>query len=158
ITLPATVPDLLHGPVRAALRLLPDRMTSDEARVMLGATALQESGLVTRQQYGGPAHGLWQFERGGSVKGVLKHHATRGHARALCAKCHVTPTAPAVYEALLRDDVLAAGFARLLLRTDPHTLPALGDEAGAWGLYLRTWRPGKPRPSHFSGVSNLPNS
>lgn len=57
ITLPATVSDLLRGPVRAALRLLPDRMTSDEARVMLGAIALQESGLATRQQYGGPAHG-----------------------------------------------------------------------------------------------------
>ena len=151
IALPATVSDLLRGPVRAALRLLPDRMTSDEARVMLGAIALQESGLTTRQQYGGPAHGLWQFERGGGVKGVLKHHATREHARALCAKCHVSPTEQAVYEALCRDDVLAAGFARLLLWTDPKALPALGDEAGAWGLYLRTWRPGKPRPAHWAG-------
>src|SRR5699024_5570463 len=100
-------------------------MTSDEARVMLGATALQESGLATRQQYGGPAHGLWQFERGGGVRGVLNYHTTRAHARSLCAKRHVSPTSLAVYEALPHDDVLAAGFARLYLWTDPRALPAL---------------------------------
>ena len=44
------------------------------------------------------------------------------------------------------DDVLAAAFARLLLFTDPAKLPKLGDADGAWQLYLRTWRPGKPHP------------
>lgn len=38
--------------------------------------------------------------------------------------------------------MLAAGLARLLLYTDPARLPGLGDEEGAWQLYLRTWRPG----------------
>ena len=40
--------------------------------------------------------------------------------------------------------MLAAAAARLLLFTDPKRLPQLGDEAGAWALYLRVWRPGKP--------------
>lgn len=52
------------------------------------------------------------------------------------------PVATAVHPALEVDDVLAAGFARLLLWTDPHRLPAVGDVEGAWQLYLRTWRPG----------------
>lgn len=148
--LPATVTTALEQVIKPALRLLPAQMTSDEARVMLGAIALQESGLATRQQYGGPAHGLWQFEHGG-VRGALSYHTTRATARALCGKRHVIPTVAAVYEALLHDDLLAAGFARLLLWTDPQALPPLGDESGAWDLYLRTWRPGKPRPVHFQG-------
>lgn len=48
----------------------------------------------------------------------------------------------AVWQAIERDDVLACALARLLLYTDPSRLPDLGDEAGAWDLYLRTWRPG----------------
>lgn len=149
--LPATVTTALHDVINPALRLLPECMTSDEARVMLGTITLQESGLTTRQQHGGPAHGLWQFERGGGVRGVLTHPASKAHARAMCAKRHVSPTVDAVYEAILRDDLLAAGFARLFLWTDPQALPALGDEASAWELYLRVWRPGKPRPTHFAG-------
>ena len=34
--------------------------------------------------------------------------------------------------------------ARLLLFTDPKRLPEVGDAKGAWNLYIRTWRPGKP--------------
>ena len=48
----------------------------------------------------------------------------------------------AVYNALEHDDVLAMGFGRLLLWTDPKALPGLNDVDGAWQLYLRTWRPG----------------
>ncbi|MOA63587.1 hypothetical protein D3C78_1893600 [compost metagenome] len=40
--------------------------------------------------------------------------------------------------------MLAAALARLLLWTDPARLPALGEVAKSWELYLRTWRPGKP--------------
>ncbi len=40
------------------------------------------------------------------------------------------------------DDVLAAGLARLLLWSDSGRLSTVGDEQGAWNLYLRTWRPG----------------
>ncbi|MOA17734.1 hypothetical protein D3C78_1380020 [compost metagenome] len=49
-----------------------------------------------------------------------------------------------MYAALERDDVLAAALARLLLWTDPYHLPEVGDAEGAWDLYMRVWRPGKP--------------
>ena len=40
------------------------------------------------------------------------------------------------------------GFA---INTDPKRLPAVDDVDGAWGLYLRTWRPGKPKPDTWPG-------
>jgi hypothetical protein len=57
-----------------------------------------------------------------------------------------------VYNSLAHDDVLAAAFARLLLWTDPQRLPSLGDADGAWALYLRTWRPGKPHPQTWPAL------
>lgn len=137
--------------ISAALGALPPSMDSERARVMLWAIGLQESRLTARRQMvGSPpkpvgaAAGLWQFERGGGVKGVLSHAATKAHAVALCQERGVTATPQAVWEALQVDDVLAAGFARLLLWSDPSALPAVGDQAAAWALYVRTWRPGKP--------------
>lgn len=136
-----TPQELNAGPVAEALTHM--GLDSLPARALLIAIALQESGLATRQQMHGPAHGLWQFEAAG-VSGVLRHHASADRANALCRWRNVE--IPAVYYTLLSDDVLAAGIARLLLWTDPAPLPALGDVAAAWDYYERNWRPGKPRP------------
>lgn len=130
-------------------------MDSLEARVMLLAIGLQESRFTNRFQVvqgkpgaKGPARGFWQFEQGGGVKGVLNFNRGKPNvqacAHALCKARGVHGDAKAVWLALEHDDVLAAGFARLLLRSDPYALPKLGDAEGAWQLYLRTWRPGKP--------------
>jgi hypothetical protein len=119
-------------------------MNSHAAIVEMLVIGLQESRFQHRHQIGGPAHGYWQFEKGGGVRGVLRHHSSCEHAQAVCRARNVIATEGAVYAALEHDDVLAAAFARLLLWTDPKALPALGDEQGAWDLYLRTWRPGKP--------------
>lgn len=129
-----------------AMRHLPSRMDSLEARVLLVAIGMQESRLVHRRQIGGPARGLWQFERGGGVAGVLSHRATANYARHLCGVRGVDPDPSAVWSAMEHDDVLAAGFARLLLWSDPKPLPAVGDVDGSWACYIRTWRPGKPHP------------
>lgn len=80
------------------------------------------------------------------------HAATYGPARRLCAERDVAATVGAVYTALEADDVLAAGFARLLLWADPHRLPDVGDADTAWALYLRTWRPGKPHPHTWAAL------
>lgn len=118
---------------------------SPEARVQILATGLQESRFQFRRQMGnGPAMGFWQFERGGGVKGVLQHPASRVKAISLCNAREVQPDAYAVWTMLETDDVLAAGFARLLLLTDPRALPAVTDADGAWDCYVRNWRPGKP--------------
>ena len=139
-----TLSEIRERAIAPALALLPARMSSREAEVQMLAIGLQESRFKHRRQIGGPARGFWQFEQGGGVRGVLRHSASREHALAVCRIRNVIATEGAVYAALEHDDVLAAAFARLLLWTDPKALPGLRDEQGAWDLYLRTWRPGKP--------------
>jgi hypothetical protein len=134
-----------------ALKLLPCGMDTPEARVILLSIGLQESRFAYRRQIvngqpTGPARSFWQAERGGGmVHGVRTHPLTKGLANFLYAARQVRPaTDHAIWNAIENDDVLAAGLARLLLYTDPHRLPALGDVQGAWDYYVRTWRPGKP--------------
>lgn len=130
------------GVIAPALALLPAKMSGSRATVMLLAIGLQESGFTQRCQVNGPAQGLWQFEQGGGVAGVLRYPSTQALAISVCHAEGVTPIPSAVYGALATNDILAAVFARLLLWTDPAPLPALGDAYGAWEVYTRVWRPG----------------
>lgn len=141
-----TLDEFTQQAIEPAYALLPARMRSPRATLMLLAIGLQESRFLHRRQIGGPARGYLQFERDGGVRGVLRHPVTKIHAITLCAARGVLAAPQQVYDAIEHDDVLAAGFARLLLYSDPAPLPALGDEAGAWSYYLRNWRPGKPHP------------
>ena len=135
--------DVVEKAIKPAFALLPARMRSREAVVMMLAIGLQESLFKYRRQMGnGPARGFWQFEKMGGVAGVLQHHSSSALALSTCAERGVAPTPSDVHAKLEHDDVLAAVFARLLLWTDPKSLPALNDVDGAWKLYLRTWRPG----------------
>ena len=142
---------VIETAINPAMAMLPERMESPRARVMSLAIGLQESRFEHTHQIGGPAHGWWQFERGGGVRGVLSHAASRGYARELCLAQGVPAEVGPAFDAIEHDQVLAAGFARLLLWTDPKALPALGDVDGAWDLYIRTWRPGKPHPETWPG-------
>ncbi len=150
LTLPITPHDFVGQVMEPALDLLPAKMGSIEARIMLLAIALQESGLAHRWQVidlarpwiKGPARGLMQFERGGGVAGVLRHAASRDHAADVCLARGVVAAPAQVYDALDKDDILAVALGRLLLWTDPHRLPGVGDALGALALYLRVWRPG----------------
>lgn len=136
-----------------AAELLPPRLDSFEARVMLLTIGQQESRFQYRRQMGdGPARGFWQFERGGGVKGILNHQATRGPLHMVCAARDVTFEITPIWATLETDDILAACCARLLLLSDPKALPAVHDVDGAWNLYaLRTWRPGKPHRETWDG-------
>jgi len=126
---------------------------SPQARVQMLAIGLQESRFQYRRQMGnGPAMGYWQFERGGGVRGALNHPTSRTKAKDLCAARHVTPEPMAAWLALEHDDVLAAGFARLLLLTDPRALPEVGNAQGAWDTYIRNWQPGKPHPQTWAAL------
>ncbi|MFY0480419.1 hypothetical protein [Achromobacter marplatensis] len=141
------VSEITKTVIKPALALLPAKMDTPAARVKLPAIGLQESRFLHRRRIGdGPARGLWQFERGGGVRGVLTHPASREYAYRVCTVQGVGPIAAAVHPALEVDDVLAASFARLLMWTDARNLPAVGDAKGGWELYARTWRPGKPHP------------
>lgn len=143
---------VLAGPLAAAYTLLPARMNTPTANAMLLAIGLQESRLAHRRQIGGPARGLWQFEPGGGVRGVLNHPSSARLAAKVCLARTVDTTPSAVYAELEHDDVLAAAFARLLLWTDPRPLPELGDVDASWALYERTWRPGKPHRKTWNAL------
>jgi hypothetical protein len=147
-----TLPEVVEYAIRPAYALLPRRMDSPLATCMLLAIGLQESRFAYRAQIvkgrpyvKGPARGFWQFEKGGGVYGVMNHPATQKHAVALCVRRKVAWDDDVIHATLEVDDVLAAGFARLLLYSDPAPLPALdADHEIAWDYYERTWRPGKP--------------
>lgn len=143
MTARATLESIIHPCYRD---VLPGRFASREASVMLLAIGLQESRFEFRRQRKGPARGLWQFERGGGVQGVMTHPSTRRYAAAVCVLRNVRFVADDVYDKLEHDDLLACAFARLLLFSDPRPLPAIGDADAAWDYYLRNWRPGKPHP------------
>ncbi|GAB3469168.1 hypothetical protein [Azotobacter salinestris] len=130
--------------IAPALALLPARMNTPAAEVMLLTIGLQESGLIHRRQIGGPARGWWQFEQGGGVAGVLRHPESAGYARGVCTARRVSPEPGIVWAELEHNDILAAAFARLLLWTDPAPLPEVGEVAKSWDYYQRCWRPGKP--------------
>ncbi|WP_137972013.1 hypothetical protein [Pseudomonas sp. F(2018)] len=136
--------EILQQAVEPAYQLLPAKMESQGATVLLLAIGLQESRFTHRRQIGGPARGFWQFERAGGVAGVLRHPSTRLQAVTVCDERDVPVVAEQVYQRLEFDDVLAAAFARLLLFTDPAPLPKVGECGKAWDYYLRTWRPGRP--------------
>lgn len=147
-----TLSEIIKTGIDPALALLPTKMDTPTARVMLLAIGLQESRFLHRRQIRGPARGFWQFEQGGGVRGVLTHAASAALAREVCEVRGVAPNAAAVYGMLETDDVLAAAFARLLLWTDPGRLPAVDDLKGGWDLYARTWRPGKPHPQTWPAL------
>lgn len=137
--------------ITKALAMLPKPMDTPAARVMLYAIGLQESRFLHRRQLVGnpprpvgPAKGFWQFERGGGCVGVVSHAASRYWMHSICQAQNVAFNSTALWNAIEQDDVLAAAAARLLLFTDPRRLPEVGDANGAWSLYIRTWRPGKP--------------
>lgn len=145
--------DILDKAVMPALAYLPAKMNTPAALIMLIAIGLQESRLIHRKQIGGPAHGLWQFERGGGVRGVINFGGeTSRLAKAVCEAEGVRFTADDVYQALPQNDVLAAAFARLLLWTDPKPLPNAQEVDKGWDLYMRTWRPGKPHPETWCAL------
>ena len=128
----------------AAYSLLPPQMSSPAASALLLTIGLQESRFLHRRQLGGPARGFWQFERGG-IAGVLQHHATAAPLQdALIALHYPDRSATTCYALVADNDTLACVFARLLLWTEPSSLPHVDEPSKAWDQYLATWRPGKP--------------
>lgn len=142
----------IAGPLADAYHILPEKMDSLAASAMVLATCLQESGFLHRVQLGnGPAHGFAQMElgkpgNGAGVTGICEHPSTRDMVRTLCQARDVDFSPIAIWSAIINDDVLALGMARLGYYTNAHPLPTVGDSESAWDYYKSTWRPGKPRP------------
>lgn len=135
--------------IPCSMGLLPEKFDSFEARAMLLAIGLQESRFEHRKQIGGPAHGFWQFELGGGVRGVRGLIFRKAETKALAKSVllnigYQDATVVERYEAIVHNDVLACLFARILLYSHPDSLPSRGNAEEAWQYYLWTWRPGKP--------------
>lgn len=135
--------------IPTALGMLPARFDTLEARAMLIAIGLQESRFLHRKQIGGPAHGFWQFEQGGGVRGVrgliFRNTNTKAMSKEVLAKIgYGDATTEERYEAIVHNDILACLFARMLLWSHPAALPKRGEPGEAWDYYLWTWRPGRP--------------
>lgn len=153
------LPDVIKTVIDPAMKLLPVGMDSREARIMLLSIGLQESGFRVRYQEldngrKGPARGFWQFERGsrfsgGGVWGVYKHPDVKALFRKCCDARGLIDDPGLVWGMLEHDDIMACCVARLLLWSDPRNLPKPTDTWEAWDCYVRNWRPGKPRPSHW---------
>jgi len=152
LPLPIAPADALGKIIVPALATLPAEMDSPQARLMLLAIMLQESGLRTREQNGGPARGLAQFERNG-VLAVMHNTRTADIVFHWCDDNGITYGSNTIYERLALDDELACVFARLLLWSDPRPLPAIGDVMGAFDYYERCWGPGKPSYSRWKQTS-----
>lgn len=138
--------------------ILGTKYDTPAARQLLLTIGLQESRLLHRAQLGGgPARGFWQFEKGneksrGGVWGVLNHFRVGTVAKQFCRDLGITADAETVWQAMEVNDILAAGFARLLLLCDAQALPKIGEVNKAWELYAeRTWRPGKPHRDTWDG-------
>ncbi len=138
----------IRDPMNVALVMLPARMDSPKARAMLLAIGLQESRFEHRVQVRGPAHGFWQFEKGGGVKGVLTHQTTKPLILPILDSMGYDSrpdyAAEDCYDAIVHNDILACVFARLLLWTHPKPLPVRASPDVGWHYYLSTWRPGRP--------------
>lgn len=142
---------ILANAINPALALLPSKMDSDAARVLLLTIGLQETRFKWRYQLvkgrpgiKGPAKSFWQFEEP-TVGLVLRNAATARHANMLCSHFGLRSSQRDVHWAMEENDVLAASFARLLLWADAKPLPPVNashDEA--WDAYMRIWGPGKP--------------
>jgi hypothetical protein len=150
LRLPATPEQFIDEAIVPALALLPKKLDTASARLELTTIGLQESLLkhrwqvidVVKPETKGPARGLLQFERGGGVRGVIRHPVTNHLAQQLCHDRDVGFDEKLVWLAMENDDILCAGFGRLLLLADPHPLPPVGEAEEAWLCYLRCWRPG----------------
>jgi len=133
-----------------ALSLLPVRMSSREAQAMMLSIAFQETKLEARHQIRGSAHGYLQFDVTG-VHSVLTHKASHSYASELLRVLDYDPESHAdeVWTALEHNDVLCCGLGRLLLWTLPDPMPARNAPAIGYSIYLKSWRPGKPRPDDW---------
>lgn len=132
-----------------------DRFVSDEAVALIHAIALQESDYRERQQLSKgsskwwdstetPAVSFWQFENIGTLE-VLGNRATRSDALSLLELLGYPEHLPTIRAAMVNNDFLAAGFARLALWRHPDPLPSQFEEEKAWEYYLKIWAPGKPK-------------
>jgi hypothetical protein len=149
---------VLLNQIRPALREVAEHHERPQptflAERFLLAIAGQEADFIHRYQHSpavtpGPARSVFQFETAG-VHGVMTHAASRDMARAACERHRVIWVRDAIWRSLEGHDRLSAIFARLLIWTEPRSLPE--GAIDGWNQYLNLWRPGRPRFERWQGM------
>lgn len=125
--------------LKAASQFWPEAWRKPPALKYLLAIGYQESRFRTRVQVNGPALSYWQLEPS-TVLSVLDHPLVGGEVAIIRMRLGIPPLHQLQ---LATSDLWAASIARALLRTDPF--PLIDEPEEAWLIYLRVWRPGKPR-------------
>ena len=142
----------INSIIGTGLALLPAKMDTPRARMMIVAIGMQESKFLVRKQMGnGPARSFWQFEEGnarsrGGVWGTMNHSSTAGFAKTVADAFGISFDSRSIWQAMETNDSVGVAFARLLLWTDARPLPNFGEADAGWAYYLRCWNPGKPKP------------
>jgi hypothetical protein len=140
--------------------LLPAKMANQEAKAMLYSIGMQESRFIHRRQVGGPARGMWQFEAGGGVAGVLSHSATKGIIHDVLDQLQYDRTVATSYEAIAHNDILACAYARAATgpqecRRGPSPVPVGVEARSPASSYLGAiFRAGLGRGA--AGLKNCP--
>lgn len=120
-------------------------IASIEAKLLLIAIGIQESGLTARRQFGhGPARSWWQIEELTALDTIQRWRPLKAYLTYLEIPIPIH-TATLFGYVLQYSEYAACGIARGILALDPSPLPTVGDLSGAWETYRRCWRPGKPR-------------
>jgi hypothetical protein len=136
--------------IRPTLAFLGPPYAGEPAEVMLLAIALQESGLATREQMGGPAHGLWQFELATATNDFVV--AGRTFFKNIVESLGFKLNPFTLWDAIAAGaDQLACVLAReRLYRMVDAPLPAVGDQGEAWRQYVQAWGPGRPSEGRWA--------
>lgn len=160
---------VLHEILRPALRDLkandgfPGDPDNKMVQVNLLAISGQEADWKWRAQLSratnkpnpnGPALGLWQFEKGGGVAGVMTHPSSARFAKAISEALGLPFERETSWRQLMVNDEFAAAYARLLYWTDPYAVPTTA-EAGWTAYRYRLWRPGSPHPDAWPANYNI---
>jgi len=121
------------------------------------AVSMQESGLVTRRQFGGgPARGYLQFEQYGVILDIVTRRNGSRFARmfnlTLNEYMTLKETATELYVAVEYNDILGVMMMIDKYRLDHISIANDTTDDQRWDAYIKTWAPGKPRREHW-GIS-----
>jgi hypothetical protein len=129
--------------------------TSVAAKRMLLATAFVESGLRNRRQIGnGTAKSFWMFERV-TIQHLLvtTHNHVGSILRKACNFHNCAIDSIQIHSCIEGHDDLAVILARLLMHSKDYPIPL--SQKDSYNYYIRTWKPGRPRPERWDAAYTL---
>lgn len=145
---PPVTPIYMLQTIRQALGYFRPDMRGTPIEVLLLATALYESGGLTRVQVNGPARGLPQLQLN-YIQDIASNRASEQWLVRFCQSVGAPAEPRKIYGRLTSNDVLAFGVDRLGFWCDPNPLPEVGDADAAGVYYDAVHQPGSWVPERW---------